>query len=446
MNRALAREIVNSLRVSGLPEGTFERLGALTGREWEKARLWLVESGLALYFCQRVKGSEAEAVVPADLLVRLARNLGDNQRRVAAMAEEFGSLNRCFERAGIEYAVLKGFALVPDYCPDACLRTQFDYDYLVRPESLKQAELALRMAGYRRKYSETPDRLLFIHPGRAPRLPSSEQDFFLHTLNRPVELHLSLWEFAEEKLSLETPADPLSRSIWRSWKGLRFPALSDPDALLAQGLHAFRHILNNECRLSLFYEMAHFLDTTRQSEAFWQNLRTHTQADPRLPEIIGVIFTLASELFGAEVSPAAAEWTTATLPRALALWTQRHGLASALDNFSSNKFSLLLHREFVEDTKAWREIRSKRLFPFRRPHRAAEATSPRLASHLAAAWRQGRHVLRRIRFHLVAAACYAWELPMWERLLREHKELSRLPAARKEETQAVGVSPARAER
>src|SRR2546426_4391090 len=58
-----------------------------------------------------------------------------------------------------------------------------------------------------------------------------------------------------------------------------------------------------------------------------------------------------------------------------ALWIERYGRPSALANFRSNKYSLFLHREFVEDPAAWAGIRRQRLFPARRPHRSEEHTS-----------------------------------------------------------------------
>ena len=81
-----------------------------------------------------------------------------------------------------------------------------------------------------------------------------------------------------------------------------------------------------------------------------------------------------------------------------------------------SKFSLFLHREFVQDAAAWREIRRARLLPLQRPHRAAQAKTPSLASRSVAAWNQGVHVARRLLHHLKAGVIYGWESYRWERV------------------------------
>src|SRR5438046_2472712 len=81
--------------------------------------------------------------LPAPIRDHLRRNRASNRRRIAEMKTEFGSLNCRFKAAGVDYVVLKGFTLIPDFCPDASLRSQYDYDYLVRPESVGLAQRTL---------------------------------------------------------------------------------------------------------------------------------------------------------------------------------------------------------------------------------------------------------------------------------------------------------------
>jgi hypothetical protein len=50
-----------------------------------------------------------------------------------------------------------------------------------------------------------------------------------------------------------------------------------------------------------------------------------------------------------------------------------------------------------------------------RPHRAAQATTPSLASRSVAAWKQGAHVARRLLHHLKASVLYGWESYRWAR-------------------------------
>lgn len=418
MNRALVREILNCLRVSGLPQMNLVRLQSLGRHHRGQTLAWLDQSGLALYFWMRLNELGAESALPPEARARLARNFADHRRRVADMAEEFGGLTGRLDDARVEYAVLKGFALIPEYCPDASLRTQYDYDYLLPAESLERAGQALRAAGYQRKGPKEDHPVVYFQSARPPRLPSSQEELYSPSLRRTVELHLRLWDPDEEKICLAQPEDALSRIRWRSWQGLRFPALADEDALLFQVLHAFRHILHNWCRLSVLYEIAYFLERRSSDSAFWKRFQEHIQGRPRLAECAGVVFSLATDLFGAEIPAEVRAWTTQTLPPALVLWIERYGRDSAPENFCGNKFSLFLHREFIQDPAAWREIRRRRLFPLQRPHRAAQAATSRLSARLAAGWKQWAHSFRRFRFHLGAALHYAWEIPHWERELR----------------------------
>ncbi|MBI1940884.1 MAG: nucleotidyltransferase family protein, partial [Acidobacteria bacterium] len=206
MNRTLKRCIVRFLsgsRPTGDGAGT---LGLYNLRDWDQAMDWLHRSGLALHFWQRVKDSNLHEALTESLRARLERNFRDNQARVASMAEEFQLLNRQFQSAGIDFAVIKGFALVPEYCPQAALRMQFDHDYFLRPDSLRQAEEVLRACGYIPKPSRHEVHpLVYVHSLRAPRFPVDWDGFYSPQLYRSVELHIRLWEAEREKIRIMLP-------------------------------------------------------------------------------------------------------------------------------------------------------------------------------------------------------------------------------------------------
>ena len=108
------------------------------------------------------------------------------------MAEEFDLLNRRFERAGIEYAVWKGFALIPEYCPDACLRPSYDYDYIISPNAWDGAQQTLLAAGYAcRSEPGTRSELTFLPPASLRRLSHAGLGLYSTTIPRKVELHLA---------------------------------------------------------------------------------------------------------------------------------------------------------------------------------------------------------------------------------------------------------------
>lgn len=148
LNRDRARTMVSCLAVNGPAASVVARLRYWTRRDWEGALGWLHTSGLALYFRHRLRELGVEEEFPSEVRARLSRNHTTHCLRVAAMRNEFNRLNRCFTDGGIRFAALKGFSLVPEYCADATLRTQYDFDYLVAPESGARAGRALRAAAY----------------------------------------------------------------------------------------------------------------------------------------------------------------------------------------------------------------------------------------------------------------------------------------------------------
>jgi len=418
VNRGLARKIIDCLPVAGPAESDLAGLQSWSRKSWAATLPWLHTSGIALYFLRTLQERSEEHVLPPEVRVRLERNQADQNLRVAAMTEEFAALNRGFENAGVRYAVLKGFALIPEYSPDASLRTQADFDYLIAPESLARAEQALRAASYVRQTRGESRPVVYFHSARPLRIPASDDDLYSAALPRRLELHLRLWNPGPEAILAPSLKTTLDRTRLHHRQGLRFPVLANEDGLIFQVLHALRHIFDFWCRLSTLLEIAYFLDRRACDELFWRRFVARAEGDSGLPQATGVVFTLATKLFGASIPAALADWIRQSTPQAMALWVERYGRDCALENFMGNKFSLFLRREFIADSAAWRQALRRRLLPFHRPNRGTEAASPRMSSRLAAGLKQSRHVLGRIKFHLVSGLRYGWELPRWERLLR----------------------------
>jgi hypothetical protein len=405
--------------MSGNSEDGMARLRTFTRDAWGRTLDWLHISGLALVFWHRLEECQSESVAPPEVRARLVRNLTDNQVRVTGMLAEFDSINHRLKDAGVPFAVLKGFALIPEYFPDAALRSATDYDYLLPKDSLGPTDQALRAAGYI-PLAEAKKSHSTVYANRASpsRLISCLDDMYSPQLAREIELHSEFWKQDRERIYLTLPDDPLACASLRSWQGLQFPALCDEDALIFHLLHFLRHVLGSWCRLSSLFEIAYFLNHQGSNAAFWERFRRRVQGHGRLPQVIGVAFTLAADVFGAPIPVAVAEWTTQALPSGMALWVQRYGKSLALQNFSGNKFSLFLHREFVQDIEGWRHIRRRRVFLLERPSQVAKASGPRVSSRLKATWRQLIYVLGLLSFHLPATLSYWFELPRWKRMLR----------------------------
>ena len=202
----------------------------------------------------------------------------------------------------------------------------------------------------------------------------------------------------------------------RNWQGHRYYSLSEEDELLFQVLHAFRHILECWCRLYTFLEIAHFLEHRQSDSAFWQRFADRISDRPRLPEMAGVVFSLAARLFGAPIPATMDAGLLRNLRHPLLLWVNRYGCDSALVNFTGNKYSLLLYREFVPDDAAWRAIRRGRLFPLHRPNRAVSGPIPGISARITAVLKQITYVARRLSHHVIAAAQYEWASIQWQRI------------------------------
>jgi hypothetical protein len=428
MKPAFASAIVKYLRVSGSPEADLSCLRASRHR-WKQILEWLDQCGLALPFWHRLKEEGNTAAIPREISERLERNHADHQLRVAEMLAEFDLINQCFDGAHLKYAAMKGLALTRDYCPDIFLRTTYDYDYLLARESVEAAENVLRAAGYVRKQDPEAHPIVYFHAARPPRFPTSRDDLYSKAFPRTVELHYLFWDADQLKIPLRLPANPIAQRELRCFRmppnrqslssdgPTHFYALSEDDDLMFQVLHAFRHILHDWCRLSSLLDLAWFLDRRASDFAFWDRFLRHLRPSRELIEILGVVFSLAGGLFGSIMPEPIFTEIIGNLPRPLVMWVERYGQQAALRNFSHNKCSLFLHREFVPNDSTWRAIQRSRLFPIHRPNQAPQGAGLTLASRAAAKWRHGAYVMRRLEHHLAAAARYKLESFRWERAL-----------------------------
>jgi len=418
MNGDLAFEIVRALSVQALPQDTPERLSRFSIAQWRRSLGWFHASGLALYFWQRMKSNGILAVVPQDVRAVLEDCLAMNRKRLEVMVKEFRFVNHVFRESGIQYAVLKGFALVPDYCPDPALRNQYDFDFFIPVETLEFADRCLQDAGFvRKERSRCCHPVVYLAANRQTHPPANLGDIYSPLTPYSLEVHTRLWEAEAEKISFELPASPLARAGERDWNGIKFHSLSPEDALIFQVLHAFRHMVNNKCRLSIFLEIARFVQTHSSDDIFWLRLTALLRGRRRLSEATAGVFSLAFSLFGPEMPAEAVALLRASMCPAMALWVSRYGLRLALNNFSSSKGSLHLHKLFVENPRLWAAVRRRKLYPFQRP------TLPQglHRGRLRLTYKQIIHVAGRIYFHVGSALRYIWERSAWEYAVRASK-------------------------
>jgi hypothetical protein len=425
MTSNLRETILERLKLIGPPAPDAPSWKSFPQREWEQALNWLDYSGLALQFLSRSKRCGTANVLPETVTEELEKRSATNRLRTAAILREFDALTQAFTHAGVSYAVLKGIALLPDYCADPTLRTQYDHDVLVAPDSLAEAGRLLQAAGYQRKITTGDEHAVAYRPPEPKlRFARTSEGLYSPELGRSIELHLSLWEENEEKIHLNLPEDFLSRAQCREWHGTAFMALSDEDCLLFQILHAFKHILRNWCRLLIFFEIGTFLHGRSGDRDFWARFAERIVQLRWAPEATFVVFTLARELFGAPIPPELQAAINSRRTPALKLWISRYGRRAALSNFHGDKCSLFLHEEFVDSPQEWAAIRRRRLFPIQRPHRPPTVVFQRGFSRAGKFWLESTHALRRVKHHGLAGLAYAVEYPRWLLLRRLQRSAS----------------------
>src|SRR5215469_6920118 len=163
-------------------------------------------------------------------------------------------------------------------------------------------------------------------------------------MGRVIQLPYKVLEKGEDKIEIDLDRDFFEHAAARRWNDIEYMGLGDEDALVFQVLHAFRHILQNWCRLSVFLEIAHFLNRRSADTPFWIRF-THRINELRwVPEATMVVFSLAETLFSAPIPEAIKGQLTSARYPVLAFWTKRYGRSSALANFRNDKYSLFLHR------------------------------------------------------------------------------------------------------
>jgi Uncharacterised nucleotidyltransferase len=428
VDHMVSRQLVDSLSdFAGSHKSVGHRyLSTLSVKQWHEVLRWLDDAGLTLTFWRCLKDVGEERLAPPEIQARLDENLEDHRSRIAQMLREFDLINSTLGAAKVPYAVLKGFALIPEYCPDILLRTAYDYDYLLAHDSLSRVDEALRAAGFVRKHRAERHPIVFFHKDRAPQAPLSRDELYRKAFPRTIELHYRFWDINAGKIQLALPQDQLSRRELRCLAGsdgagptLNYYALSREDELIFQVLHVFRHILRNWCRLSALLEVAYFLGHQSSDSALWDCFIDRLQCSSMLPEIAGVVFLLASKLFRTTLPPPVSLNIVGKLRRELVLWVDRYGQHSALKNFSDNKFTLFLHREFVPDEASWREVRRKALVSIQRPNRVLRPADSAVLSRVTASGKQACYVAQRLKYHMWTAIEYILEAPRWNRARSE---------------------------
>jgi hypothetical protein len=423
MNRKLAEAVIDSLQLSGASYD-FGQLARFSARDWEQTVGWIDRAGLTLYLVEHLRACGATEVLPPRVLARFEQNLADNRCRVDHLLYETGCINERFDEAGVEYAVIKGFSLWPEFCGNPYLRTQCDLDYLVARQSLRSAQNALLEFGYEtRRCSDVQ----FEYERPLQRVPSQFDSPFKLQTTPTVELHLGLWEDIGHHVPLDEPAFPFHNPNWKEWGGLRFPVLSEEDVLLLQLLHAFQHMLSYWLKLSWLLEIGRFLEKRRRDALFWKQFTQRLDGSPRLAEFSTIVLELTAKMFSAPMPEEAQRWKPFIRPSAR-LWLENYSRRWALGErppykskvFPDSKLSLFICGDYIPDHRARRESLMNRLMPWKIPGRQPSAVFSQVknqpGTRLHAHWLNSAFTVQRLSFHAGAGMRYLWEFPRWRNL------------------------------
>jgi hypothetical protein len=420
VKRTVAEAVVNFLSFSGKTSAHVGELAGFRDREWKQGVSWLHDAGLALYLLQKLKQANVTDIVPKATLSRLEENLAANRRRVIYMASQFEFLNQKLSAAGVRYAAVKGFSLVPQFCPDASLRHQSDFDYLIDHQSLPLAQTVLEEAGYflsKHKANE----FIFLMPSRAIPPPDDEQ-YEAHAPHA-VELRVAFWDSDVHGVCLTGPRFSVDNTKTQRWQGSVFPALPEEDAFLLQVIHAFNHVLTGGVRMAWLYEIGYFLSQRSTDELLWQRVERRIGEDALLREIVVVVTELSAHFFKAPLPTTSIIWAQKVDP-AVRIWINNYARTwvfaknrvDQLGLFSAAKVVLFLHQQYLPDAGARRHLTRIRLLPWQQLFQRAGSITGKSSASDGGRRRQLKHAVIRFLFHVTAGLRYLWEIPRWRRL------------------------------
>jgi hypothetical protein len=426
MPKAKIHAIVSALGSSSQPLPISLSNG--TRHEWRRVLDWLDASGLALYFLERLKQATATDVVPPEVLVQLEQRQSKNRERVAIMRQTFRMLNEDFHREGVEYAALKGFSLVPEYCPDATLRALSDLDYLIGNGSIDRAEKVLAARGYtlqmRAHFPECwwsthgGEELIFWIPASRPK---REIEQYYPDAPSTIELHVATPDQARNGLPPARREFAFDRMVRREWEGGVFFSLPETEMFVGQLVHAFWHwVLGLKARPSWLFEIGCFLKHRQDKDPIWEAVNCLIDSDSFIAEVVGIMVRLTTLVFG-EVHPNADRWAVGLSPQ-IQRWLDMYGIESVLAGwngydtglFPRSKLMLFAKEQYSPDVQTALGFDRCSLVPVRRLRGLIESPARTYNSNFEVIGKKLGWFASRCIHHAGANLRYFWELPRWQ--------------------------------
>lgn len=441
MSKAKSKAKIDAIvaALGSASEPSLAPLGHGTRREWQRVLNWLDASGLVLYFLRWLGERKRRDALPPEILLELEDRQSNNRERIRRIRQQFDMLNGDFDHAGVEYAALKGFSLVPEYCPDASARPLSDLDYLIGRSSIDRAEKILAARGYiqqmRARFSECwwttrrGEELIFWKPARAPK---SDRDRYDPDAPWTIELHIPASDPGRNEPPLPARGLRLDRRVLRQADGRDFYALPMEDMFLGQVMHAFRHwAVNSTARPSWLFELGYFLKHREDGDPLWDRVNHRMRSDSLVAEAAGLMVRLVTLVFG-DVHPKAEVWAAALNPT-IQRWLDLYGRESVLagcDGYDSglfprSKLILFLKEEYSPDFQTGLGLRGRSLLSMRALERLTRPAEGSSNFRLEVIRRRVGWLASRSLHNARANLRYFWELPRWQGIRKSSPPLRR---------------------
>ena len=384
---------------------------------WKYGLGFTDKAGLSLHLRDHLMRCNDFERLPASIQVELQRRHNDNLRRTRDMEQEFVGLNRQLQGADIRYLNLKGLLLAPDFVEPLERRVQYDYDFLVKKEDLQRAYSLFLQHGYSALHSTRELAADHLSPLIQKSGWKWKGNYYDPAIPRGVELHFQLWDSNFELLPIQTLDKVWELSCSRAFDSITAPTLSREDTLLYVTLHAFRHLLRNDLRLSHLYEIAFFLQRTSEEERFWNDFTLRVSQCPNTTKMVATTFELARSLFRPALYPLVRQFIVARLPATAASWVCAYGRTGAIHCYRKNRNALLLHLGLLNDNGQRWALVWQRLLPRHLPLPTYGVQAPKEAQdlkfRLAKAARYVDLLCRRGLFQLRSLFELSFQLPVW---------------------------------
>jgi putative nucleotidyltransferase-like protein len=417
MKQAIEFHILDYLRL-----GEQESVGSsnwLSADEatWKSGLGFTDTAGLSLHLRDRLIRRNDFERVPTLIQTELEQRHSDNVQRIQDMVQEFVEMNQQLQSSDIRYLNLKGLLLAPDFVEPLERRAQYDYDFLVKKEDLQKGYSLFLEHGYSSLHSTRELAADHLPPLIRKSGWKWNGNYFDPAIPRGVELHFQLWDSDFELISIQTLDKVWERSCSRAFSSIAVPTLCREDMLLYVTLHAFRHLLRNDLRLSHLHEIAFFLQRTSDEDRFWEDFTSCVAQCPNTTKLVATTFELARSLFRPALYPAVSQFIERHLPATAASWVRTYGRSGAIHCYRRNRNALLLHLGLLNDSAQRWALVWQRLLPRHLPLPTYGVQTPKEAQdlkfRLAKAARYVDLLCRRGLFQLRSLFELSFQLPVW---------------------------------